>query len=115
MNQPKVELLEFAPVVTAGKNLWLAKIVVLKVSVNQSNKPVLRKIKLDDAIPLKCLKCIMFSQELEEVRKQLIKAKMTSVTHDKPHSPTGKEQYIQQLHQNLIMVKDKQEIGFFMN
>ncbi|XP_026221123.1 myosin-1 [Anabas testudineus] len=40
-------------------------------------------------------------KELEEVSKQLIKAKMTSVTQT--HSPTGKEQQIQLLHQKLIM------------
>lgn len=56
--------------------------------------------------------CILFSQELEEVSKQLIKAKMTSVIQT--HSPTGKEQQIQQLHQKLIMVKDNRLTGLSM-
>ncbi|XP_074488261.1 coiled-coil domain-containing protein 73 isoform X2 [Sebastes fasciatus] len=42
-------------------------------------------------------------KELEEVSNKLIKAKMSSVRHDKAHSPTGREQHCQQLHQKLIM------------
>lgn len=57
---------------------------------------------------------ILLSQELEEVSKQLIKAKMASVTRDKTHSSTGKEQRNQQLHQKVNMVKDNQEIEFFL-
>ncbi|KAF3689188.1 hypothetical protein EXN66_Car004860 [Channa argus] len=41
--------------------------------------------------------------ELEDVSKKLIKAKVTTVRHDKTHTPTGKEENIQQLHQKLDM------------
>ncbi|XP_073327458.1 coiled-coil domain-containing protein 73 isoform X2 [Pagrus major] len=42
-------------------------------------------------------------KELEEVSSKLIKVKMSSVTLDKNHSLTGREQRIQQLHQKLNM------------
>ncbi|KAK2841853.1 hypothetical protein Q5P01_012053 [Channa striata] len=46
---------------------------------------------------------VSLRKELEEVSKKLIKAKVTSVSHDKTNTPTGKEQHIQQLHQKLSM------------
>lgn len=52
--------------------------------------------------------CVVLSQELGEVSTKLIKAKMTTVRHDKTHSPTGREQRIQQLQQKLNMVNDHQ-------
>ncbi|XP_028440589.1 coiled-coil domain-containing protein 73 isoform X2 [Perca flavescens] len=42
-------------------------------------------------------------KELEEVSNKLIKAKMSSVRHDKAHSPSGTEQHFQQLQQKLHM------------
>ncbi|XP_051238892.1 coiled-coil domain-containing protein 73-like [Dicentrarchus labrax] len=44
---------------------------------------------------------VSLKKELEEVSIKLIKAKMSSVRHDKTHSPTGREQRIQQLHLKL--------------
>nr|XP_020460019.1 coiled-coil domain-containing protein 73 isoform X14 [Monopterus albus] len=46
---------------------------------------------------------VSLKKELEEASKKLIKAKMTSVRLDKTHSPIGKEQHVQQLHQKLNM------------
>ncbi|XP_035520300.1 uncharacterized protein LOC118330032 [Morone saxatilis] len=46
---------------------------------------------------------VSLKKELEEVSNKLIKAKMSSVRHDKTHSPTGREQRIQQLHLKLNM------------
>ena len=54
---------------------------------------------------------LVLSQELEEVSHKLIKAKMSSVRHDKVQSPPGREQQIQQLHQKLNMVNDNQLIS----
>ncbi|XP_034031436.1 myosin-9-like [Thalassophryne amazonica] len=42
-------------------------------------------------------------KELEEVNKQLIKAKMLSVRCDETHVPLGQEQQAQQLHHKLVM------------
>ncbi|KAM7396243.1 hypothetical protein PAMP_019300 [Pampus punctatissimus] len=42
-------------------------------------------------------------KELEEVSNKLIKAKMSSVRHDKTQSPTYREQHVQQLQQKLNM------------
>ncbi|KAK2918221.1 hypothetical protein Q8A73_004967 [Channa argus] len=46
---------------------------------------------------------VSLMEELEDVSKKLIKAKVTTVRHDKTHTPTGKEENIQQLHQKLDM------------
>ncbi|XP_034734215.1 sporulation-specific protein 15-like isoform X2 [Etheostoma cragini] len=46
---------------------------------------------------------VSLKKELEEVSNKLIKAKMSSVRHDKAHSPTGREQHFQQLQQKLNM------------
>ncbi|XP_032380506.1 coiled-coil domain-containing protein 73 isoform X1 [Etheostoma spectabile] len=46
---------------------------------------------------------VSLKKELEEVSNKLIKAKMSSVRHDKAHSPTGSEQHFQQLQQKLNM------------
>lgn len=50
----------------------------------------------------------MLSQELDEFRSKLIKVKMTSVSHDKSHGPTIREQHVQELRQKLHMVNDYQ-------
>ncbi|XP_030587620.1 coiled-coil domain-containing protein 73 isoform X3 [Archocentrus centrarchus] len=44
---------------------------------------------------------VSLKKELDEVSNKLTKAKMTLVRHDKPRSPTGGEQHIQQLQQKL--------------
>ncbi|XP_035858597.1 uncharacterized protein LOC116057600 isoform X5 [Sander lucioperca] len=46
---------------------------------------------------------VSLNKELEEVSNKLIKAKMSSVRHDKAHSPSGREQHFQQLQQKLNM------------
>ncbi|XP_029289988.1 coiled-coil domain-containing protein 73 isoform X2 [Cottoperca gobio] len=46
---------------------------------------------------------VSLKKEVEELSNKLIKAKMSSVRHDKAHSPTGREQHVQQLHQKLNM------------
>lgn len=45
-------------------------------------------------------------QGLEDVTNQLIKAKMSSLKQEKSHSPPGREQHIQQLHQKVNTVTD---------
>lgn len=45
-------------------------------------------------------------QGLEDVTNQLIKAKMSSFKQEQSHSPTGREQHVQQLHQKLNAVTD---------
>ncbi|CAK6973248.1 uncharacterized protein LOC121896904 [Scomber scombrus] len=42
-------------------------------------------------------------KELEEVRNKLIKAKTSSIRHDKTQNPTGREPHVQQLHHKLHM------------
>ncbi|XP_078114186.1 coiled-coil domain-containing protein 73 [Sander vitreus] len=46
---------------------------------------------------------VSLNKELEEVSNKLIKAKMSSVRHDKAHSPSGRAQHFQQLQQKLNM------------
>ncbi|XP_033940203.1 coiled-coil domain-containing protein 73 isoform X2 [Pseudochaenichthys georgianus] len=46
---------------------------------------------------------VSLKKEVEEVSNKLIKAKMSSVRHDQAHSPTGREQRVQQLQQKLNM------------
>ncbi|XP_041854198.1 paramyosin-like isoform X2 [Melanotaenia boesemani] len=46
---------------------------------------------------------VLLTKELGEVSKKLIKVKMTSVRHDKIHSPSGREHHVQELHQKLNM------------
>lgn len=52
------------------------------------------------------IECTVLSQELEEVSNKLIKAKMSSVSRDKTHSPAGGEQRVQQLQHKLSVVHD---------
>ncbi|XP_033491903.1 coiled-coil domain-containing protein 73 [Epinephelus lanceolatus] len=52
---------------------------------------------------------VSLKKELEEVNNKLIKAKMSSVRHDKTYSPAGREQHIQQLHQKLNMETEMNE------
>lgn len=47
---------------------------------------------------------MLLSQELEEAYNKLVKTKMSSLRQDKSHSPTGREQIMQQLRLKLNMV-----------
>ncbi|XP_070828070.1 coiled-coil domain-containing protein 73 [Chaetodon trifascialis] len=72
----------------------------LEENVDEAMK---RNMKLTSAIEKQEAIIVSLKTELEEVSKQLIKAKMLAVRHNKSRSPADREQHIQQLHHKLNM------------
>ncbi|KAE8277284.1 Coiled-coil domain-containing protein 73 [Larimichthys crocea] len=70
------------------------------------DEAIKRNTKLTSANEKQEAALVSLKKELEEVSNKLIKAKMSSVSRDKTHSPAGGEQRVQQLQHKLTVVHD---------